>query len=153
MLTNNVIAIDLAKNVLQACHISVHGELLSNKPLSRQKMKEFLAKAKPSIVAMEGCCGCHYWGQLAEKHGHQVRIINPKKVKGYLEGHKTDHNDALAIANAAIQIGIKYSRPKSLEQQSMHSLESSRRFLSRSVVSLGQHIRGTMLLTQEVKKV
>lgn len=94
---------------------------------------------------MEGCCGCHYWGQLAEKHGHQVRIINPKKVKGYLEGHKTDHNDALAIANAAIQIGIKYSRPKSLEQQSMHSLESSRRFLSRSVVSLGQHIRGTML--------
>lgn len=62
-----------------------------------------------------------------------------------MEGHKTDHNDALAIANAAIQIGIKYSRPKSLEQQSMHSLESSRRFLSRSVVSLGQHIRGTML--------
>ncbi|MEZ8107092.1 IS110 family transposase, partial [Vibrio cortegadensis] len=45
MLTKNVIAIDLAKNVLQACHISVHGELLSNKPLSRQKMKEFLAKA------------------------------------------------------------------------------------------------------------
>lgn len=42
MLTTNVIAIDLAKNVLQACHISVHGELLSNKPLSRQKMKEFL---------------------------------------------------------------------------------------------------------------
>ncbi len=106
MLTNNVIAIDLAKNVLQACHISVHGELLSNKPLSRQKMKEFLAKAKPSIVAMERCYGCHYWGQLAEKHGHQVRIINPKKVKGHLEGHKTDHNDALAIANAAIQMAM-----------------------------------------------
>ncbi|UQN43758.1 hypothetical protein [Agarivorans sp. B2Z047] len=78
---------------------------------------------------MEGCCGCHYWGQLAESFGHDVRIINPKKVKGYLEGHKTDHNDALAIANSAIQIGIKYSR----------------RFLSRSVVSLGQHIRGTIL--------
>lgn len=79
MLTNNVIAIDLAKNVLQACHISTHGEILSNKPLSRQKMKEFLANAKPSIVAMEGCCGCHYWGQLAESFGHEVRIINPKK--------------------------------------------------------------------------
>lgn len=145
MLTKNVIAIDLAKNVLQACHISIHGELLSNTPLSRQKMKEFLAKVKPSIVAMEGCCGCHYWGQLAEKFGHEVRIINPKKVKGYLEGHKTDHNDALAIANAAIQIGIKYSRPKSLDQQSMQSLENNRRFLSRTVVSLGLHIRGTIL--------
>ncbi|MCY9855666.1 IS110 family transposase [Vibrio mediterranei] len=145
MATKNVIAIDLAKNVLQACHINVHGELLSNKPLSRQKMKEFLVKAKPSIVAMEGCCGSHYWGRLAESFGHEVRIINPKKVKGYLEGHKTDHNDALAIVNAALQIGIKYSQPKSLEQQSMQSLESSRRFLSRSVVSLGQHIRGTIL--------
>lgn len=94
---------------------------------------------------MEGCCGCHYWGQLAQAYGHDVRIINPKKVKGYLEGHKTDHNDALAIANSAAQIGIKYSRPKSIEQQAMQSLESSRRFLSRSVVSLGQHIRGTLL--------
>ncbi|KOE95824.1 hypothetical protein ACS88_05490 [Vibrio parahaemolyticus] len=37
MLTNNIIAIDLAKNVRQACHISVHGELLSDKPLSRRK--------------------------------------------------------------------------------------------------------------------
>ncbi len=110
MLTKNVIAIDLAKNVLQACHISVHGELLSNKPLSRQKMKEFLVKAKPSIVAMEGCCGCHYWGQLAESFGHEVRIINPKKVKGYLEGHKTDYNDALAIANASIQITANQNR-------------------------------------------
>ncbi|XNT05831.1 hypothetical protein AB6D20_027980 (plasmid) [Vibrio splendidus] len=74
------------------------------------------------------------------------------------------HNDALAIANAAIQIGkstIKYSRPKSLgknnnyafiKQQSMHSLETSRRslrFLSRSVVSLGLHIRGTLGFTLE----
>lgn len=145
MLTTNVIAIDLAKNVLQICYISVHGELLFNKAFSRQKAKEFIINAKRSILAMEGCCGCHYWGQLAQEHGHDVRIINPKKVKGYLEGHKTDHNDALAIANSAIQIGIKYSRPKSLEQQSMQSLESSRRFLSRSVVSLGQHIRGTLL--------
>lgn len=145
MLAKSIIAIDLAKNILQICHISVHGELLFNKAFSRQKAKEFLVNAKPSIVAMEGCCGCHYWGRLAESFGHDVRIINPKKVKGYLEGHKTDHNDALAIANSVIHIGIKYSRPKSLEQQAMQSLESSRRFLSRSVVSLGQHIRGTIL--------
>lgn len=49
---------------------------------------------------------------MAEEYGHEVRIINPKKVKRYLEGHKTDNNDALAIANAALQIGLKYSKPK-----------------------------------------
>lgn len=144
MLTQNVVAIDLAKDVLQICHISVDGELLQNKAFSRKKTKEFLANTKPSIVAMEGCNGCHYWGRFAEKFGHEVRLINPKKVKRYLEGHKTDKNDALAIANAVIQIGIKYSKPKTIELQSLQTLESQRRFLTRTVVSIGQHIRGTL---------
>lgn len=41
----SIIGIDLAKNVLQVCHISKHGELLCNKAMSRQKTKEFLAKS------------------------------------------------------------------------------------------------------------
>lgn len=139
MLASNVIAIDLAKNVFQVCHISIYGELLSNKAMSRPKLKEFLALAKPSIVAVEGCSGCHYWGRFAEQYGHDVRIINPKKVKGYLEGHKTDANDALAVANDAMQVGLKFSKPKTLEQQGLHSLESSRQLLTRSMVAIGQH--------------
>lgn len=35
MLKFNVIGIDLAKNVLQICVISKHGELVSNKMVSR----------------------------------------------------------------------------------------------------------------------
>jgi transposase len=142
MLRTNVIGIDLAKNVLQVCHISRQGELLSNKAVSRQKLKELLAKSKPSLVALEGCASCHYWGRYAESFGHEVRIINPKKVKAYVDGHKTDANDALAIANAALQIGIKYSKPKSMEQQTLMSLEANRQFLSKTIVSLGLHIRG-----------
>lgn len=141
MLKTNIIGIDLAKNVLQVCHISTHGELLSNKAVSRQKLKELIAKSKPSLVAFEGCAGCHYWGRYAESFGHEVRIINPKKVKAYVDGHKTDANDALAIANASLQIGIKYSKPKSVDQQTLMSIESSRQFLSKTVVSLGLHIR------------
>jgi len=138
MLNSNVIGIDLAKNVFQVCHISIHGELLSNKAMSRQKLKEFLAMAKPSIVTVEGCASCHYWGRFAERFSHDVRIINPKKVKGYLEGHKTD-------ANAALQISLKYSKPKTIDQQGLHSLETSRQLLTRSMVSIGQHIRATIL--------
>ncbi|CAH8189076.1 hypothetical protein VAE122_1830002 [Vibrio aestuarianus] len=64
-----------------------------------------------------------------------------KKVKAYVEGHKTDANDALAIANTALQIGIKYSKPKSMEQQTLMSLEANGQFLSKTIVSLGLHIR------------
>lgn len=49
----NVIGIDLAKNVIQVSVISKDGELLSNKAMSPNKLKAFLAKTKSSIVAME----------------------------------------------------------------------------------------------------
>ncbi len=144
MLNSNVIGIDLAKNILQICIISKEGELISNKKTSRQKLKEVLAKSSPSIVGIEGCGSSHYWGRLAESFGHDVRIINPKKVKAFLSDHKTDANDALAIANAAMQIGLKYSKPKNEEQQSLQSLETSRVFLSRSITSLSNQIRAML---------
>jgi transposase len=43
MLKSNIVGIDLAKNVLQICVISKDGELISNKTVSRQKLKEILA--------------------------------------------------------------------------------------------------------------
>ena len=141
MQNSNVIGIDLAKNVMQVCKISKHGELLSNKAMSPVKLKEFLAKSSSSIVAMEGCGACHYWGRLARKYGHDVRIISPKKVKAFLQGHKTDANDALAIAIAATQCGMVFSQIKEVEQQSLQTLETSRKFLDKELTALNNHIR------------
>jgi len=81
---------------------------------------------------------------MAESFGHDVRIISPKKVKTFLTGHKTDVNDALAIANSAMQIGLKYSKPKNEEQQTLQSLEARRVFLSRNITSLSSHIRAML---------
>lgn len=144
MLKSNMIGIDLAKNILQICQISKQGELISNKAVNRQKLKEVLATAKPAVVAIEGCGSSHYWGRYAEQFGHEVRIISPKKVKGFLEGHKTDANDALAIVNASLQIGLKFSKPKNEEQQSLQTLDTSRLYLSRNITSLGNHIRAML---------
>ena len=144
MLKSNIIGIDLAKNVLQICQVSKHGELISNKVVNRQKLKEILATVKPAVVAIEGCGSSHYWGRYAEQFGHDVRIISPKKVKGFLEGHKTDANDALAIVNASLQIGLKFSKPKNEEQQSLQTLDTSRLYLSRNITSLGNHIRAML---------
>jgi transposase len=141
MQNSNVIGIDLAKNVMQVCKIDTHGELLSNKAISPSKLKELLAKSSPSIVAMEGCGACHYWARLAQKYGHDVRVISPKKVKGFLQGHKTDANDALAIAIASTQFGMIFSQIKEEEQQSLQTLETSRKFLDKELTALNNHIR------------
>jgi transposase len=141
MKKSNVIGIDLAKHVIQVCKIDKHGELISNKAISPNKLKELLARTVPSIVAMEGCGACHYWARLAQEQGHDVRVISPKKVKGFLQGHKTDANDALAIAIASIQIGMKFSQTKTEEQQSLQTLETSRKFLDKELSALNNHIR------------
>ena len=59
MQNSNVIGIDLAKHVIQVCKIDKHGELISNRAISPNKLKELLANSNPSIVAMEGCGACH----------------------------------------------------------------------------------------------
>jgi transposase len=143
-LKSNVIGIDLAKNILQICHISKHGELISNKAVSRQKLKQILANQQPAVVVIEGCGSRHYWGRYAEQFGHDVQIISPKKVKGFLQGHKMDANDALVIANASLQIGLKTSKPKSEEQKTLQTLETSRLFLSRDITSLSNHLRALL---------
>ena len=78
MLKSNIIGIDLAKNILQICVISKDGELISNKAVSRQKLKEILAKSNLAIVGIEGCGSSHYWGRLAELFNHDVRIISKR---------------------------------------------------------------------------
>lgn len=137
----SVIGVDLAKNVIQVCKIDQHGEIIFNKAINPKKFKELLIKQNPSIVAMEGCGGCHYWSRFAEAQGHDTRIISPKKVKAFLQGHKTDANDALAIAIAATQPGMVFSQVKNEEQQSLQTLEKSRKFLDKELTALGNHIR------------
>ena len=141
MQNSNVIGIDLAKHVIQVCKVDKHGELTSNKATSPSKLKELLAKSTPSIVAMEGCGSCHYWARLARIHGHDVRIISPRRVKAFLQGHKTDANDALAVAIAATQFGMVFSQIKEEEQQSLQTLETSRKFLDKELTALNDHIR------------
>jgi transposase len=136
MQNSNVIGIDLAKNVIQVCKIDKQGELTSNKAMNPSKLKALLAKSIPSIVAIEGCGACHYWARLARKHGHDVRIISPRRVKAFLQGHKTDANDALAVAIAATQFGMVFSQIKEEEQQSLQTLETSRKFLDKELSAL-----------------
>ncbi len=141
MQNSNVIGIDLAKHIIQVCKIDKHGELLSNKAISPNKLKLLLANAPPALVAMEGCGACHYWARLAQTYGHDVRIISPKRVKAFVQGHKTDANDALAVAIAASQFGMVYSQIKSEEQQSLQTLETSRKFLDKELTALNNHLR------------
>ena len=96
----------------------------------------------PQTSSLSEChCGDTGGGRYAQVHSHDVKIISPRKVKAYLQGQKTDANDAVAIAVAASQVGMIFSQLKSEQQQILQSIESTRRFLDKQRVALVNHMR------------
>jgi len=141
MKNRTLIAIDLAKDIFQLCRVSQHGKIISNKAISRQQLKTTLANASPCIVAFEACGSAHYWGRFAQSCGHTVRMLSAKMVRAFRQGHKTDESDAQAIALAAQHPDIRTCQLKNIEQQTLQSLETSRRFIAKQCRALANNIR------------
>ena len=141
----NVIGVDLAKHVIQVSVLSPGNRELQNKRLSRRKFAEFLGQQKRSLVAFEACATAHHWARVAQRHGHGVKIMPAKAVTPYRQGHKTDENDALAVAEAASRPKVKQAPLKSLEQQGLQAVQRSRELLVQERTGLSNHIRGLLL--------
>jgi transposase len=141
----NTIGVDLAKNVIQVSVVTPRGKELSNKALTRKKFSEFLVTQTVSLVAFEACATAHHWARIAKEAGHTVRILPAVSVAPFRQGHKTDQNDALAVAEAAIRPHIKEAPLKSLEQQGLQAIQRSREMLIRDRTAVSNHIRGLLL--------
>ena len=126
MKDTNVIAIDLAKASFEVCVLSPANQVLTTKTLSRTALTTWLAKQHPALVAVEACGSAHFWAKTAQRHGHQAMLISPRFVKQFVTGHKTDKNDALAIAIAARQPTLKPVQIKSDEQLALQGCERIR---------------------------
>jgi len=141
----NTIGVDLAKTVIQVSVVTPTGRELSNKALTRKKFGEFLLIQAESLVAFEACASAHPWARFAKNAGHRVRILPALAVAPFRQGHKTDRNDALAVAEAAVRPTIKEAPLKSVEQQGLQAIQRSRELLIRDCTSLSNHIRGLLL--------
>ena len=141
----NTIGVDLAKNIIQVSVVSSHGKELLNRSLTRKKFAEFLGKQKASLVAYEACATAHYWARVATGHGHSIKIIPARAVLPFRQGHKTDQNDALAVAEAAVRPNIKEAPLKNIEQQGLQAVQRSRELLVQERTALSNHVRGLLL--------
>lgn len=142
MFNNNVIAIDLAKSSFHVCSLNKQNKVTTNKSFTRTKLKEWLIKQPKSIVAIEACGSAHYWARLVKQYGHTPMLLPPKLVTPFRKGHKTDKNDALAIAIAAKQPQIKTTAIKTVEQQGLQSIERMRQHHSDFITATSNMLRG-----------
>src|SRR3954452_8279819 len=75
--------------------------------------------------------------------GHAVRLIAPDAVRPFVKrGKKNDASDAAAICEAASRPEAKFVPIKSLEQQGVLALHTSRSLLIRQRIMLGNALRG-----------
>ena len=143
MNNHTVIGIDLAKSVFQVA-ISSANNIISNKKLNRNQLKEFLLNSEPSNIFMEACYSSNYWGRFAEQAGHQVKLIPAQHVAPFTRGNKNDANDAIAIIEAANRPKLKFVSVKTTEQQDIQSLHRIRERLVRNRTGLFNQTRGLL---------
>jgi transposase len=84
-MTVAVLGIDLAKRVFQLHGVDARGRPVVSKRVSRAKLAEAVVRLAPRVVAMEACCGAHYWGRRFRDLGVEVRLIHARFVRSLRE--------------------------------------------------------------------
>lgn len=124
------VGVDLAKNVIQVHAVDAAGRRVYSRAVARKSFVHFCAQLPAGcVVAMEACTGAHHWARELTKLGMQVRLIAPHLVVPYrMQGKKAknDANDAAAICEAASRPQMHFVPVKSLEQQGILSVHSTR---------------------------
>lgn len=139
-----LIAIDLAKNILQVCGVNKAGKPVFNKSLKRNKLIPFLINYPDAVIAMEACSGSNYWGRELMKLSFEVRLIPPIHVKPFVKGNKNDRNDAFAITEAAVRPNMHFVKPRTVEQTEAAIIHKVRSRWIKQKTSLTNQLRGLL---------
>jgi transposase len=133
--------LDIAKNVFHVFTINDDGEIIKKK-LARAQLLDFFARQEPGLIGIEACGSSHHWGREFQKLGHQVILMNPRHVKGYLKGNKNDFNDAEAIFEAVSSPTVRKVGLKTIEQQDIQLIHSLKQELTKRQTAMVNQVRG-----------
>ena len=121
-----LIAVDLAKEVFQVAGFTDRMKEDFNRQVKRRDLTCYMAQQSTCEVVMEACYSSHYWGRVFRDMGHTVRLLPAQHVKPFVRGNKSDHNDAVAIAEASRRPNITEVPIKTVAQQEIQSLHRMR---------------------------
>src|SRR2546429_4888646 len=120
------IGIDLGKNTFHLVGLDQRGAIVLQLKCSRAQLERRLANIPRCLIGMEACSGAHYIARQLAALGHDVRLIPAQYVKPFLKGHKNDHRDAEAIAEAVQRPTMHFVAIKTPEQMDLLALHRVR---------------------------
>jgi len=125
------IGLDLAKSVFQAHGVDADGATILVKRLHRKQMIPFFTKLPPCLIGVEACATAHHWARTLSAMGHEVKLMPPSYVKGYVKRGKSDALDAEAICEAVRRPTMRFVPVKTVEQQGVLMAHRTRSLLVR----------------------
>lgn len=125
------IGLDLAKSVFQVHGVDADGKTELVKRLHRKQMLPFFSRLPPCLIGVEACATAHHWARTLIAMGHEVRLMPPSYVKGYVKRGKSDALDAEAICEAVQRPTMRFVPMKTVEQQGILMAHRTRSLLVR----------------------
>ncbi len=130
-MTITTLGLDLAKSVFQAHGVDAAGKTVLVKKLHRKQMMPFFSKLAPCLIGIEACGSAHHWARTLIAMGHEVKLMPPSYVKGYVKRGKSDALDAEAICEAVQRPTMRFVPVKTVEQQGILAVHRTRSLLVR----------------------
>jgi transposase len=137
----STIGVDLAKYVFQLHGVDDEGKPVLRRQLRRSQMLEVFQGLPGCLVGMEACASAHYWARELTRLGHEVRLMQPSYVKGYVKRGKTDKADAEAICEAVTRPSMRFVPAKTEDTQALLMTHKAREFLVRQQTQIVNAIR------------
>jgi transposase len=147
MYKGTIIGLDLAKTKFHIFAITQEGEKILHKKLHRDDLVEFIVRnfEEGSLVAMEACSGCHFWGQRFETLGFKVALFKARDVKAFATlRQKNDINDAQAITKAARDPELRRVSLKTVEEQKLFFIHKLRDNCIKNRVKISNSLLGML---------
>lgn len=138
------VGIDLAKDVIAACVLDVHGAVIERRVLRRAAFERWAEQLPSCKVAMEACGSAHHWGRWFAAHGHTTQLIAAEFVVPFRKGGKNDTADAEAVAIAARQPTMRFVPIKTIDQQAILAWHNVREGWKEERTALFNRVRGLL---------
>jgi len=76
--------IDIGKTSFHQWGVNEQDERVVKKQVRRSALLREVANLPSCLIGMEACGGAHHWAREFSEHGHEVRLMAPQFVTGYV---------------------------------------------------------------------
>jgi len=138
------IGIDLGSRDSQVCVRNSAGEIVEEAAHSTSELGRWLASRAPARVILETCTEAFRLAGLAQRHGHEVRVVAATLVRSLgvgQRGLKNDVRDARTLSEASCRIDLPSVHIPSVVSQEVKALCVSREALVRMRTQLVNRVR------------